>query len=484
MPSNPNVLVIMADQLRARSLPVYGETQIPTPHLDRLAGEGVVFDHMIANCPLCTPSRAMLVTGRYPQTTGHIINSTRTRHSEISIADAFAHAGYATGWIGKWHLHTGAFPAANQPDHVPEGRDRLGFQYWRAYNMHMKYFDGWVNRDDWEYEQWQGYETQALNRYAFQFLERVGDQPFLLFLSPHQPHGTPYEFAPAECYARVPKNLTLPANAKDITEPIPLSRPVRGGVDKPARGDAKAMYRHYLAMTIALDDMLGEMLGFLERAGLDKNTIVVFLADHGSQVGAQGVHPWEKRHPYEDSIQVPLIIRWPGVLPGGTRNDCLTGMPDLFPTLCALCGVPVPRTVEGTNLAGAWLAQPDAPRQEAVLTMNFSSRYDWFGGGMEWRGVRTRDAMFVRWLNGKEELFDLRADPLEMNNLAERDEGRALRARMEARLNDLMARRGDELVPCDHYRSWLDSQRRVVRNAFGPLSHPEEPPDWSLLRPV
>ncbi len=87
----------------------------------------------------------MLLTGRYPQTTGHIINSTRTRYSEISIADAFANQGYRTAWIGKWHLHTGAWPANNVPDWVPRGRSRLGFQFWRAYNQHMVYFNGFVH---------------------------------------------------------------------------------------------------------------------------------------------------------------------------------------------------------------------------------------------------------------------------------------------------------------------------------------------------
>jgi len=139
MTDKPNVVVLYPDQLRAQSLPLYGnhgyhETQIATPNIDRLAAMGVTLDNAISNCPVCTPARAMLVTGRYPQSTGHLINSTRTRHSEISIGDAFAHQTYKTAWIGKWHLHTGHWPALDripmQPDWVPKGRDRLGFDYW------------------------------------------------------------------------------------------------------------------------------------------------------------------------------------------------------------------------------------------------------------------------------------------------------------------------------------------------------------------
>ena len=206
----PNVVVLFPDQLRALSLPLYGEQQIQTPNIDRLAAEGLVLDNAISNCPVCTPARAMLVTGRYPQTTGHLINTTRTRHSELSIGDAFGQAGYKTAWIGKWHLHTGTWPAIDRmpqhPDWVPEGRDRLGFDYWRAYNQHMVYFDGFVHKDDWNYERWEGYETNGLLNYAFEFMDAAEDDPFLLFLSPHPPHYTPFQFAPEDCYARLPEH--------------------------------------------------------------------------------------------------------------------------------------------------------------------------------------------------------------------------------------------------------------------------------------
>ena len=464
MSAKPNIVFILADQLRAASLPLYGETQIETPNIERLASEGVTFTNCVASCPVCTPYRAMLLTGRHPQTTGHIINSTRTRHTEISIADAFAHQGYQTAWAGKWHLHTGVWPAQNVPDWVPEGRDRLGFQFWRAYNMHMVYFNGYVNGRDWNYEIWSGYETQALNRYGFEFMDSVDDDPFCLFLSPHQPHFTPFEFAPKSYYTRLPEQLKLPANVPEAL----YSR-------------SAAVYRHYLAMTLTLDDMVGELLDYLDRTGKADNTLVVFTADHGSQIGAHGVQPWEKRHPYEESLNVPFIMSFPGVIEGGVTRDTLTAPVDFFPSLCRLCDIPIPRTIEGHDLSDAWLGKPDAFQQEAVLTMNFSSRFDWFADGLEWRGVRTKRYSYAKWLNGLEELFDLEDDPLEMNNLAGNPQSVELLDRMRGLLQELQAKRGDELVPCTQWRDWLDNQRRVVRNAFGPLSNPEGEPDWSLL---
>ena len=177
MSDKPNIIFLFPDQLRAASLPLFGENQIATPNIDKLAEEGVVFTNSITPCPVCTPSRAMLTTGRHPQTTGHLINSTRTRHSEISIADTFAHWGYKTGWVGKWHLHTGVWPAIDQmpqhPDWIPEGRDRLGFQYWRAYNQHMVYFNGFVSGDDWNYRRWEGYETDGLLKYGIEFMDSI-----------------------------------------------------------------------------------------------------------------------------------------------------------------------------------------------------------------------------------------------------------------------------------------------------------------------
>ena len=247
MSERPNVVVLFPDQLRAQSLPLFGESQIDTPHIDRLASEGTLLTQAVSNCPVCTPARAMLLTGRYPQTTGHLINTTRTRHSEISIGDAFAHQGYKTAWVGKWHLHTGLWPALDRmpqhPDWVPEGRDRLGFDYWRAYNQHMVYFDGFVHKDDWNYERWDGYETDGLLNYGREFMDSVGDDPFLLFLSPHQPHFTPFTFAPKSYYRRLPKTLTLPANVPEHKREASLD-----------------MYRHYLAMILAVDDMLGNLL--------------------------------------------------------------------------------------------------------------------------------------------------------------------------------------------------------------------------------
>lgn len=468
----PNVVVLFPDQLRAQSLPLYGtdafrESQIETPNIDRLAARGVRLDKAFSNCPVCTPARAMLVTGRYPQSTGHLINSTRTRHSEISIADAFSHQGYETGWVGKWHLHTGHWPALDrmpmQPDWVPKGRDRLGFDYWRAYNQHMVYFNGFVQNGDWNYERWEGYETEGLLNYAFEFMDQVKENPFLLFVSPHQPHFTPEKFAPDRFYDQLPDTLTLPQNVPDSMLDM-----------------SKDMYRHYLAMILAIDEMLGKLLDYLEANHLIDDTILLFASDHGTQGGSQGVSPWSKKNPYDASVHIPAIISYPGRIKPGTQNDTLTAMVDFFPTLCGLAGVPTPQSVEGTDLSCAIMGETGAETPDSIFLMNFSKYFDWFQDGAEWRGVRTSTHMYCMRLDGTDELYDLAADPLQTTNIVDScDE--TLLANLRSRLRAHQTDRHDNLVPCSEWACWLDEQRRVIRNAQGELSHPETQPDWSLL---
>ncbi len=480
MSKKTNVVFLLADQLRAASLPLYGEKQISTPNIDRIAKRGVTFSNAISTCPLCTPYRAMMLAGRHPQTTGHVINFVGTRHDEIGIGDAFAHAGYKTAWIGKWHLQVGAWPGGNMkegeegPYYIPEGRERLGFNFWRGYNMHEHYFNGWVNLDNWKNETWEGYETNALNRYAFQFLESVGDDSFCLFISPHQPHKTFVDaHAPDEYYARLPENLTLPDN-----------------VPEEKREDCIKAYRDYLAMILALDDMAGELFDYLEKKGLLENTLFVMTSDHGSQFGAHGISPWQKAKAYEESIHIPLIMHLPGALEGGHIAETLIGPADIFPTLCGLCNVPVPRTVEGYDLSEAVCGKDGAFEQDALLTMNFGSSYCFLQSDPEkiassrqniWRGIRTKRYSYFRSLDGKKHLYDIQNDPLQMNNLSGSADAQELEKSLVANLDELLQKRNDKFADDREYIPWFDSHRRIVRNAYGALGSPETPPDWSLL---
>ena len=462
----PNLVFVFADQMRRDVLSCYGESPIETPNLDRLAREGVQLDQCVSTCPVCTPYRAMLLTGRHPQSTGMVINSLRTRYDELGVGDAFAAAGYRTAWVGKWHLHTGAWPGNNVPDWVPRGRSRLGFEHWRGYNQHMVYFDGHVHspRRDFDVERWDGYETEGLLRYATAFMEGCAEDPFALFLSPQPPHvgmGPPEDrhmMAPDRCYEGLP--------------------------DGAEYGEEAWVYRNYLAMCRAVDEMMGQLLAYLDRTGRSESTLVVFTSDHGTQARENGLGFWDKKSPYGASMDVPCLLRFPGVLPAGGRCDALSAPVDLFPSLCGLCGVPVPASVEGMDLSAAWRGEPEARRQEALFCMNFGNGTDYFVDGREWRGVRTRRWQYTVWLDGTVELYDLHREPDPYDlNLASDPAHAEIRGDLDARLRGFQAERGDVLQPGSAYEAWVDEQRRIVRNGYGPLSHPERVPDYRQLRP-
>jgi arylsulfatase A-like enzyme len=465
-PKKPNILVIMVDQVRAQAVSCYGGENIQTPAIDKLAQEGIMFTNAISTVPVCTPFRSMFMTGRHPQTTGHVINFLRTRHDEISIADAFNAAGYKTANVGKWHLHTGMFPNISiGRDFVPEGRDRLGFQWWRGYNFHEIYYDGFYNLDDWKVEKWDGYETEALSDMAIQFMEANREHPFFCVLSVHQAHYTKGKFAPEKYYEMLPEEIILRKN-------IPQDK---------INDRLLKYYRDYYAMILAIDDMVAKITDYLDNANLDGNTLLMFVSDHGTEGGSHGNGFFHKKMPYSESFDIPLIVRYPGVIKAGAKSNVLIAPVDIFPTLCGLTGTDIPRSVEGYDLSDSWLNKTDAFEQNGVLTMNFTKGYDYCEDGEEWRGIRTKKFNYARWKNGLVELYNLEEDPFEMNNLAKDEKYAAVAQRMENMMLRLMKKRGDTFPKGSEYNKWFDNQRRVIRNAYGPLSNPEDEPDWSLL---
>ena len=211
-----------------------------------------------------------------------------------------------------------------------------------------------------------------------------------------------------------------------------------------------------------------------------KNTYVVFTSDHGTQLGMHCLPPWEKQYPYEESLKTPFIISGPGIA-AGARSDMLMAPVDIMPTLCSLCSVSIPKTVEGMDLSQKVLGVEDADERDAALTMNYSNAYGSLKEGRQWRGVRTKTHSYIRHFDGRVELYDLQSDPLQMSNLADDPASEPVFQTLEKTLGEQLAERGDTFCACKELRSWFDSERRVVANAFGPLPHPETEPDWSLL---
>jgi arylsulfatase A-like enzyme len=467
----PNVLFVFPDQLRANMCSVYGGRNLTTSNIDRLASEGVVFTNSVSTCPLCTPYRGMLQTGRYPTHSGIIFNFVEASpvQNPHCLADVFAAAGYATGYIGKWHLAAGAHKGTPMggghavcsrgydPDHdfVAPGPRRLGYRHWQANVFHYDYQNYWWYEDELEKRHSGRYETDTQTDQALAFMEkcRQSGQPFLLTVAPHPPHP-PFvpSYTPAGYLERAPQALWWPPN-------VPADNPC-----------SDEELRCYLAMIQNADDNLGRLLGYLDRSGLAEDTIVVFTSDHGEMLGSQG--RIQKMVPYAESIDVPLVMRWPRQIAPGRRVDALQTPMDHLPTLCGLAGLAIPSEVDGADLS-AVVTGRERDAREGVLIGYYSSgelRFETGTSWPEWRGVRTKQHTYVRWLAGAEELYDNLADPYQMQNLAADDAQPEVLGRLRAELADLLAAAHDDFRPGTDYSDWYDDCRNLVRTALGPVS--------------
>jgi arylsulfatase A-like enzyme len=478
--AKPNVVIVFDDQLRADMCGVYGGKNITTPNIDRLAQQGVLFNNALSTCPLCTPFRGMLQTGRYPTHTGVVLNWVEVNPRLRGVAGIFDDAGYRTGFIGKWHLAAGrdkraglhfataedrqrsaegqaAYVKENpEPEYVPPGPARLGFQFWQAYNFHAAFQRAFYYEDTPQRLFMPKYETDAEIDMAITFMrkQKEAGQPFMLMVAPHPPHPpwTP-KSVPAGYLEKVPKDLVWPPN-------VPADDPHR---QKPLPA------RCYYAMAKNFDDNFGRLLDFLDQSGLADNTIVVLTADHGEMLGSHGRA--NKMMPYREAVRIPCIVRWPGHVEGGQRLEVLQTPMDHLPTLCALAGLKAPADCDGLDLSPALLGR-GAIERDAVLMANYTSHWDYCDSGTnwpEWRAVKTPQYTYAKWLTGKEELYDDQADPYQMKDIAGNDEAKPVLEKLRTRLTKLLADAHDEFLPGTAYADWYDAERNLVKTGLGPV---------------
>ena len=413
----PNVLFIMPDEWRGQALGCMGNPDVHTPHIDQLASEGMLFRQTFANTPVCCPARATILTGTYTSRNGMLANDLRLKENVTTVADVYGRAGYRTGFIGKWHLDGGP----RLPGFVPPGPRRHGFAYWAAHECNHNYFYNWYFRDENVPIVSEKYEPEFWTDLAVEFLHESRHRPFFLMVAPGAPHD-PY-LAPENYMAMYdPEKLTMGDN---------WVAGVTGAGRKEMAG--------YLAAITAVDDQVGRLLRTLRELELEENTIVLFSSDHGNMLGAQG--KILKRKPWEESIRVPGVLRYPGVVPAGSKSEALFSHVDFAPTLLSLCGLKVPFEMQGTNLAPVAAGKAQAG-PDAVLFQIFGPYH---GDGTEgaWRGLRTDRFMYARWQTGPWLLYDLQKDPHELQNLVnDTAYGSELQA-LDKQLIDAMARAGD-----------------------------------------
>jgi arylsulfatase A-like enzyme len=471
--TKPNVLFIFDDQLRADACSVYGGKNIQTPNIDKLASQGMRFTNAVSTCPLCTPFRGMLQTGRFPTHSGVVINFLEVSPKQPCLAHIFRDAGYHTGYIGKWHLAAGMYKNLGKfdpgsvsvrseefkkqnPDteFVPPGPARLGYDHWQAYNFHDSFNNYWYYGDEKKKIQTQQYETDVETDQAIEFMRKSTNKPFFLMVAPHPPHPP---FKPQAC----PKGYL-----EKITNDIHWSPNVPPG--HPRRKDPLQV-RYYYAMCKNFDDNVGRMMKFLDESGLAANTIVVLTSDHGEQHGSHNLTG--KQLPYAESVNIPLIIRGSVGISAGSVSDAIFAPVDHMRTLSALCGLSAPANCDGVDFAPLLRDEGDVQR-DAVLMANYSTHCNFFQTQTkwpEWRAVRTKQHAYIKWLNGKEELYDNIADPYQMNNLVENKQHAALLEKLRGKLKALLAQAHDEFLPGTAYADWYDDKRNLVKTGLGPV---------------
>jgi len=429
-PKPPNILFLFPDQMRAQAMGCMGNPDVKTPNLDKLASEGVLFRNTFANTPVCCPARANILTGKYSHANGMTANDLRLRESETSIAEVLAEEGYRTGFVGKWHLDGGK----RQPGWVPPGDRRQGFEFWAANVVSHQHFDTQYYRDEEVPIPIKKFEAEVWTDLGIEFLRetKADDRPFFLTVQMGPPHD-PY-LAPDEYMSMYdPETITLRPNFDGETGDRPLTPVPYPHV--PGRKEIAAYY----GMVTAVDDQIGRILGELDSLGLTEDTIVLVSSDHGDMLGSHGQRL--KRKPWEESIRIPGIVRYPRSGAAPRQTDAFFTQVDFAPTLLSLCGVDTPAGMQGADLSPVILGQTDAGPDSAF----FQIFGPFFAGGCEagWRGVRTDKYMYARYRDKPWVLYDLEADPYELNNLAEDPQAAPIREELEAKITEWMDKTGD-----------------------------------------
>ncbi len=420
-PTNrPNVLVILSDDQGRGDYSAFGTKDVRTPHIDRLYKEGVAFDNFYANSPVCSPTRAALLTGCYPDRVGvpGVIREERPDNSwgqlspdAVLLPKVLKPAGYHAAIVGKWHL---GISSPNTPTD-------LGFDVFRGFlgDMMDDYTTHRRNglnlmRDGQKEIDPKGHATDLFTGWAVEYLEEraKAKEPFFLYLAYNAPHD-PLQ-PPAEWLDKVKKR-----------EPMLPE----------ARAKLVALIEH-------MDDGIGKVLDVLDRTGLAKSTLVIFTSDNGgvTNYGANN-GPWRsgKQHVYEGGLRVPGVVRWPGVVKPGTSTDRLTLTMDIFPTVCDVAGVKPPQGIDGVSFVPTLRGEKEQAGDREVYFVRREGGAAYGGKTIEavrkgkWKLVQ--DSPFA-----PPELYDLGTDPKETTDLAAKE--KKVLAEMSAALRKHVQRGG------------------------------------------
>ena len=456
----PNFLVILIDDLRYDEFGAGGHPYMTTPNIDRLAVEGATFERAFHTTPICSPNRASIMTGQYASRHGIIDNVARDAmsHRLPNYHLRLQELGYETAHIGKWHMGN-------------DGMPRPGYDYWVSYDGHGKISNPRLNHDG-RYVQHQGYITDLMNGMAVEWLERKRDKPWSLFFAHKAVHPDAEQLADGTLHIAAQGGYVVADRHKDLyRDAIFPPKPNMMSADevakrKPAWAEAFAMksgekaqvvlaalqagtqeeIRLRARMMAAVDEGVGQILAVLERKGELDNTFIVFLSDNGYFFGEHALGP-ERRFAYEEGIRSPLLVRYPARVKAGSRSGRLVICQDIAPTLIQLAGGRPGGHIQGRSLLPLFAAGgrgSAADWRKSILIEYWAEQAMPWLVGMTYKAVRTDRYKYIRWINRArdgelDELYDLREDPYELNNLSRSRKMAPVREKLQRELRKLAA---------------------------------------------
>jgi arylsulfatase A-like enzyme len=431
--AQPNIVVILIDDLRWDEFGVGGHPFAETPNIDRLANEGVMFTNAFHAVPLCSPNRASLLTGQYPSRHGIIDNVARDRasHRLRTFPQALRAAGYKTAFVGKWHM-------GNDPTPRP------GFDYWAGLPGQGRIVDP-ILFENGAATEVSGYVTDILTDRALRFIDADHDRPFFFMLSHKAIHPDakqlddgsvdldyPMVYLPADRHrgkydaAVFPRRGNVPDDSAELQSEASRSALSLRASDEITRVfgqdfldplTSDETIRRRAEMLLSVDEGVGRIVAALEQRGILDETLVLFTSDNGYFFGEHGFSI-ERRMPYDESIRSPLLIRYPTMVAAGTRTDGLALSIDIAPTLLEIAHAEIGDHIQGRSLVPLLTGNPPADWRESVLIefYTYENPMPWLVD-MDYRAVRTDRYKYIHWVRYEGELYDLSSDPLEMRNL-------------------------------------------------------------------
>ena len=440
--TRPNILWYCTDQQRFETIGALGNPHVQTATLDRLALDGVAFTHAYCQSPICTPSRSSFLTGMYPSRVHNTRNGNETFPSfPPVITRLIARSGYECGLVGKFHLQSAG--------RRTEPRIDDGYSYWKFSH---------APRDDWpeghDYADWvrarggdldtlrasehrvppELHQTRWASDRAIDFIRKKRDCPWLLSVNVYDPHPP---FIPPRAYLERFDPDSLPGphfRESDLEQQKKLEEvDFQGEVRRPEERQARKIQAAYYAMIAQIDDQLARIVSALEETGQRRDTVIIFTSDHGEALGDHGLLEKGCRF-YEGLVRVPLIFSWPGVFRPGLRSDALVELIDKTATILELAGVAIPGHVQGRSLLPILRGEASPSFHRPFVRCEYFDALDpSFTGGSGTFATMYRDGrhkLSMYHSHGLGELYDLREDPWEFEDLWDRPEHRELRSGM------------------------------------------------------